>query len=113
MYSLFGALIRTFSGDGFRKATPRESQCFSAALALIGVYFALISVLMKHDTRFFDILDSLGPLGLAALWILLIPALFFIGRFWGRHVPAKASYVLAAILWPTLFILALTGHLGP
>ena len=113
MSQLIGILTRFLCGERLRKATPRESQCFSACFALIAVYFALIFGLMKFDRQVFDFMGSDSPEGLAAIWTIVISILFFIGWLWGRHVPAKVSYIVAAILWPTLFILALKGHIGP
>jgi hypothetical protein len=112
MSDFIGILIRILLGDRLRKATPRESQCFSGVFALTAVYFALIFVLMKYDRQVFDFMASDGPLMLTIIWTMVISVLFFVGWLWGRHVPAKVSYAFAAILWPALFILALTGHIG-
>jgi hypothetical protein len=111
--SPFGVLIRILSGDRLRKATPRETQCFSGLFALIAVYFALILLLMRYDGPIFEFMDSDGPIALTIIWTIVISIFSLIGWFWGKHVPARVSYAVAAILWPTLFILALTGHVGP
>jgi hypothetical protein len=113
MFGPIGTLIRIVQGDRLRKATPRESQRYSACFALIAVYFSTIFILLKYDGPFFDFMDSDGPVALIVIWTIVISILCFVGWFWGRHVPAKVSYLVAAILWPTLFILALTGHIGP
>lgn len=109
----FSILIRLLCGERLRKATPREAQCFSGVFALIAIYFAAIFLLMKFDGKIFAFMDSDGPLALTLIWTIVISVLAFVSWFWGRHVPAKVSYVVAAILWPILFILALTGHIGP
>jgi fatty acid desaturase len=108
-----GTLIRIVQGERLRKCTPRESQCYSACFALIAVYFSTILFLLKFDGQFFEFMDSDGPMALIVIWTIVISILCFVGWFWGRHVPAKVSYLVAAILWPTLFVLALTGHIGP
>ena len=113
MYSLFGIVFRILGGERLRKASPREAQLFSAVFALTGLYFGLIFALMRYRKHLFDFMDADGPLALTVIWTLVIAALSFLGWFWGMHVPAKVSYTLAAILWPLLFILALTGHVGP
>ena len=105
-------LIRILSGERLRKPTPRESQCFSGVFALIAVYFALLFVFMNFDTDIFDFMNSDGPFGLVAVWTTVISVLCLIGWFWGKYVPSKVSYALAAVLWPILFLLALTGHIG-
>ena len=113
MSRLIGILMRTLEGDRLRKPTPRESQCYSACFALIAVYFSTILGLLKFDGQIFEFMDSDGPVALLLIWAIVISILCFVGWFWGRHVPAKVSYTVAAILWPALFILALTGHIGP
>jgi hypothetical protein len=113
MGGIISILLRVLRGERLRKPTPREAQCFSATFALIAVYFSTILLLMKFDGQFFEFMDSDGPVALFIIWTIVISLLCFVGRFWGRHVPAKVSYAVAAILWPTLFILALTGHIGP
>ncbi|HLX70406.1 MAG TPA: hypothetical protein VKV04_12335 [Verrucomicrobiae bacterium] len=113
MYRLTGILIRALHGERLRKCTPRESQCFSACFALIAVYFSTILLVMKYDGQFFEFMDSDGLPALTIIWTIVISILCVVSWFWGRHVPAKVSYAVAAVLWPTLFILALTGHIGP
>src|SRR5579871_3179638 len=113
MYYLIGILTRIAKGDRLRKPTPRESQCFSACFALIAVYFATILTVMKYDGQFFEFMDSDGLPALTIIWGGVISVLGFVSWFWGKHVPARVSYAVAAVLWPTLFILALTGHIGP
>ena len=107
--AIFGILVRILRGERLRKATPAESQQFSGLLAVLAIYFAVALGFIKYEKRF---VDSATP---QALWIfdtITISIGFFISFFWGKHVPAKISYLVAAILWPLLFILALTGHIG-
>lgn len=113
MSYLIDILTRIIKRDNLRKCTPRESQCFSACFALIAVYFSTILVVMKYDGQFFEFMDSDGLPALAIIWGGVIAVLGVVSWFWGRHVPAKVSYAVAAVLWPALFILALTGHIGP
>lgn len=113
MSGLLGIIIRFLLGERLRKPTPRESQCFSAVFALIAVYFSTLFVLVKFDGQVFDFMNSDGPLVLFLIWMIVISVMCLAGWFWGRHVPAKVSYTLAAILWPILFVLALTGHISP
>src|SRR5579871_2692562 len=107
-----GIIIRILRGERLRKPTPRESQCFSACFALIAVYFSTILFLLKYDGQFFEFMDSDSLVALVVIWTIVISILCFVGWFWGRYVPARVSYAVAAILWSTLFILALTGHIG-
>ena len=108
-----GTLIRIAQGDRLRKPTPRESKCYSACFALIAVYFSIILFLLQYDGDFFEFMDSDGPVAQIVIWAIVVSILCLIGWLWGRYVPAKVSYTVAAILWTTLFILALTGHIGP
>lgn len=113
MSYFIGILTRIIKGDLLRKATPRESQCFSACFALIAVYFSTILAVMKYDGQLFEFMDADGPLVQIVIWMAVISVLYFVAWFWHKHVPAKVSYTVAAVLWPALFILALTGHVGP
>ena len=106
---LFGLLLRLLSGERLRKATPEESQQLSGLLAVLAIYFALALAFIKYEKRF---VNSASP---EAIWVfdtIVISVGFFVSFFWGKHVPAKISYTIAAVLWPLLFILALTGHIG-
>lgn len=107
--AIFGILIRILRGERLRKATPAESQQFSGLLAVLAIYFAVALAFIRYERRF---INSASP---EAIWVfdtIVISIGFFISFFWGKHVPAKVSYTIAAILWPVLFILALTGHIG-
>ena len=113
MSYFIGILTRLTKGDRLRKPTPQESQCFSACFALIAVYFSTILLVVRYDEPFFEFMDSDGLLAQGIIWGIVLTVLCLVGWFWGKRVPARVSYVVAAILWPTLFILALTGHIGP
>ena len=107
--AIFGILIRILRGERLRKATPAESQQFSGLLAVLAIYFALALAFIKDEKRF---VNSASP---EAIWVfdtIVISIGFFISFFWGHYVPAKISYAIAAVIWPVLFILALTGHIG-
>ena len=106
---IFGILIRILRGERLRKATPAESQQFSGLLAVIAIYFVLALAFLKYERQF---VNSASPQAIWAFDTIVISIGFFVSFFWGKHVPAKISYTLAAILWPLLFILALTGHIG-
>jgi hypothetical protein len=102
-------LIRILRGERLRKATPAESQQLSGLLAVIAIYFALALAFIKYEKQF---VSSASPQAIWGFDTIVISVAFFISFFWGKYVPAKVSYTLAAILWPLLFILALTGHIG-
>lgn len=110
MYGLPGNLVRILRGERLRKATPQEVQYLSGDLFRVPVSFVLVFVFLKHHGHF---LDSACPV---ALWIAgssIFSVLVFVGCFRGRHMPAKVSHMLAAVARPVLFVLVLTGHIGP
>src|SRR5262249_30987938 len=106
---VFSLLWRILSGERLRKAIPEESQHFSGLLAVIAVYFAVALAFLKYERHF---VNTASPGALCVFDTIVITVRLFPSGMWPRHVPAKVSYTLAAILWPLLFILALTGHIG-
>jgi hypothetical protein len=63
---------------------------------------------MRYEKHFWD---TAGVFALTIAFAIVVSVLFFGTRFWGSHVPAKVSWVLAAIAWPVIVFLALTDRL--
>lgn len=108
MYSLIGILLRILLGERLRKPSPREQQYGAGAMFLIGAYFGLMFLSMKYAKHFWD---TAGAFELTIAVAVILFGFFFGVQFWGKHVPAKVSWILAAIIWILLFSLALTGHI--
>ena len=102
MNPLFIILFRILQGDRLRKPTPEEEQFWAGVFFLLAVYFGLGALSMRYAKNFWD---TAGIPALTIAAAVIISAFVFGTRFWGRHVPAKASWVLAAIAWPVLFLL--------
>ena len=104
---LLPLLIRILSGERYRKATPAELRWASAVFAFIPVWGAL-GIYLGHSY-----LDHANPFG---IWIFMMSCLLiaFIWLYvWTRFVPAMASWILGAIIWLAVLVLAFTGHIGP
>ena len=92
-----------------RKPTPEEEQRWAGVFFLVAVYFGLAALCIRYASHFWDTAGTFALIVVAAVVVFV----FYLGMsLWGRHVPAKVSWVLAAVAWPVLFVLALTGHLS-
>jgi hypothetical protein len=100
-------LARWASGERFRKARPEELRRWAAVAAMIPLYFGAAMFSFKHAKHFWDTAGELELIGVSSV---VICVLFFGSKIWSRHIPAKISWILAAIGWPLLFFLALTGR---
>src|ERR1043166_486385 len=109
MNPLFIILFRILQGDRLRKPTPEEERRWAGALFLVAVYFGLAALCIRYARHFWD---SAGAVALTVAAAVVVSGFIFGVRVWEKHVPAKVSWVLAAIAWPVLFLLALTGHLS-
>jgi hypothetical protein len=56
-------------------------------------------------------IDTVSAFTLTVMAAIAVCALWFVPKICGRRVPAKVSWILAALAWPVLFLLAVTGHL--
>jgi hypothetical protein len=101
-------LARIVNGERLRKPTPEEEREWASLFLLVAIYFALGALSIRYARHF---LDTVNALTLTVLAAVVVCAMWFLPRFLGRHVPAKVSYVLAAIAWSVLFFLAVTGRL--
>jgi len=101
-------LARIANGERLRKPTPEEERQWASLFLLMAIYFGLMALTARYARHF---LDTVNALTLTIIAAVAVCVLWFVPRIWGRHVPAKVSWVLAAIAWPLLFLLAVTGHL--
>jgi hypothetical protein len=109
MNPLFFLLFRILQGDRLRKPTAEEERQWAGLFLLVALYAGLVALAIKYASHF---LDTVSAFTLTVIAAVVVSVLMFVPRVWGRHVPAKVSWILAAIAWPVLFLLALTGHLG-
>ncbi len=102
---LIGLLSRILSGEPYRKATPRELRWYSALFALLPVWLVIFVYVGKswldHASGIGIGLYLMGS-GLGGLLILAM---------WARFVPAKISWLAAAVIWSVTLYLAITGKL--
>lgn len=108
MNPLLLLFVRFLNGERLRKPTPEEERLWVGQLFLFAVYFGLAFVSFRYARHFWD---TAGQYTLTAVFAIIAPVMFFAPKIWGRYVPAKVSWVLSAVAWPLLFLLALTGHL--
>src|SRR3954464_15529202 len=107
MNPLLIILFRLLRGE--RLSQRGEERRWDAGFFfLLAVYFGLGALFIRYAKHF---LDTAGPFALIVVGTVVGSVLVFGSRLWGRHVPAKVSWTLAAIAWPVLFLLALTGRL--
>jgi hypothetical protein len=101
-------LARWASGERFRKAGPEELRRWAAIAAMMPLYFGAAIFSFKHAKHFWN---TAGEFQLIIATSVVICVLFFGSKLWAQHIPAKISWILAAIGWALLFFLALTGRL--
>ena len=101
-------IVRWASGERFRNATPEEWRYWAGIAAIMPLYFGATILSIKYEKHFWD---TAGEFSLIVVTAVVVCILFFGSTLWGRYVPAKVSWILAAIGWPALFFLALTGRL--
>jgi hypothetical protein len=109
MNPLLFLLVRILHGERLRKPTPEEEREWASLFLLLAIYFGLVALSIRYASHF---MDTVSASTLTVIAAVVVSVLFFVPRYWGRHVPAKVSWVLAAIAWPVLFLLALTGRLA-
>jgi CHASE2 domain-containing sensor protein len=109
MNLVFILLFRILQGDRLRRPTPEEEREWAGLFLLIGIGFGLTILTFRYARHF---CDTASAFTLTVIAAVVVSVLVFVPKIWGRHVPAKVSWILAAIVWPLLFLLALTGHLG-
>jgi drug/metabolite transporter (DMT)-like permease len=109
MNPLFIILFRIAQGDRLRKPTPEEERRWAGLFCLIGIYFGVAFISIRYARHFWD---TAGEFSLVAVAAVVVVILTFVPRFWGRYVPAVVSWIFGAVLWVSLFVLALTGHLA-
>jgi hypothetical protein len=98
------------SGERFRKATPEELRSWAANAAIIPLYFGAFIWSLTHAKHFWD---TAGEFQLIIATSVVVFVLFFGTKLWSQHIPARISWTLAAIEWPVILFLALTGRLIP
>jgi hypothetical protein len=108
MNPLLFLLVRILHGERLRKPTPEEERVWASLFLLMAIYFGLLALSIRYARHF---LDTASAFTLTVIAAVVVCVLWFVPRIWGRHVPAKVSWILGAIAWPLLFLLALTGHL--
>ena len=108
MNPLFIILFRFLQGDRLRRLTPAEERFWAGHFAIFPVYFGVMIILMKYGRHFWD---AAGAFALTVAFAVVVSVLFWGTRFWGRHVPAKVSWVLSAIAWSVILFLAVTDRL--
>jgi hypothetical protein len=108
MNPLFFLLVRILHGERLEKPTPEEEREWASLFLLLAIYVGLVALSIRYAAHF---LDTVSAFTLTVIAAIVVSVLFFVPRTLGRHVPAKVSWVLAAIAWPVLFLLAVTGHL--
>jgi len=95
-----------------RRAVPQseaeELRWWAALAAMLPLYFGAACFSIKHAKHFWD---TAGQFQLIIVVSVVVCVGIFGSRLWGQHIPAKISWILAAIGWPLLFFLALTGRL--
>jgi hypothetical protein len=101
-------LARIANGERLRKPTPEEERQWASLFLLVAIYFGAMALSIRYASHF---LDTVNALTLSVITAVAVCVLWFVPRILGRHVPAKVSYVLAAIAWSVLFLLAVTGRL--
>ena len=109
MNPLFIILFRILQGDRLRKPTPEEERRWAGLFVLVGVYFSVAAISIRYARHFWD---TAGEFSLVAVATIVVVILMFVPRLWGRYVPAVVSWIVGAVLWVSLFALALTGHLA-
>jgi len=109
MNPLFLLAFRILQGERLEKPTPEQERRWAVFFVLIAVYFGLGALSIRCARHFWD---TAGAFTLTVVAAIVVSILVFVPRLWGRHVPAKVSWVLGAIAWTVLFLLALTGRLG-
>jgi hypothetical protein len=108
MNPLLFLLVRFLYGERLRRPTPEEERQWAGLFLLVALYAGLVALSIRYASHF---LDTVSAFTLTVIATVVVSVLMFVPRVWGRHVPAKVSWVLGAIAWPLLFLLALTGHL--
>jgi hypothetical protein len=108
MNPLYILLIRILTGERLRKPTPEEERRWAGLFLFIAVYFGLMALSVRYARHF---MDTVSAFTLTVIAAVAVCVLWFVPKIWGRYVPANVSWVLGAIAWPVLFLLALTGHL--
>jgi hypothetical protein len=89
------------------KPSPEEQ---AGLFPLFAIYFGVGALTISYARHF---LDSLSVLTLTVAAAIAGSVLVFVvPKIWGDHVPAKVSWVIGAIAWSVLFLLAVTGRLG-
>jgi hypothetical protein len=109
MFPLFVILFGILNGDRLRKPTPAEERFWAGVFFIIPVYFGVMALSIRYEKHFWD---TAGALSLTLAAAVVISVLFFGAKFWGGHVPAKVSWVLATVAWPVILFIALTGRLA-
>src|SRR5260370_20972224 len=108
MNPLFIILFRMLQGDRLRSPTPEEERFWAGYFFIIPLYFGAGALAIRYQKHFWD---TAGEFTLIVAAVVVLSVLFFGARFWGRHVPAKVSWMLAAVAWPWILFLVLTCRL--
>ena len=98
-------IFRLGRGERLRKATPGELRWYSAAFVFVPIWLVLFARVgfsyLDRASAFGVWLYMMGCIGVAALWLAV----------WVRFVPAVVSWVVAAIVWIVILVLAFTCKL--
>jgi hypothetical protein len=91
-------LIRFLCGERFRKATREENRIGSALFVLLPIF--MVAGIEVNSDAFFN------HAGGVVLWVCAVVGmvlLLSVAVFWARYIPARFSYLVAAVLWPMAF----------